>query len=179
MSKAVLFSGAAGGRVVPPKPTLTYRGSYSTNKGKFEITNFDSSLTYLVSGGTVQYDSGLSCWTVYVTATTGSASLYSTSPKALSAGATVTAYRHVADQTSVPYIQCYNPCGNCNTPVNPNTWSCGCGSGCNDSGGGQWGPCICRGPGYSYWNNYAGSGYSWSGGNYASDGSNGEWYKVV
>lgn len=41
---------------------------------------------------------------------------------------------------------CYNPCGNCRTDVNPHTWGCGCGSPCGDSGGGQWGDCVCRGP---------------------------------
>lgn len=49
----------------------------------------------------------------------------------------------------VPYQQCYNPCGNCRTDVNPHTWGCGCGSPCGDSGGGAYGDCICRGPGYN------------------------------
>ena len=69
----------------------------------------------------------------------------------------------------IPYTQCYNPCGNCRTDTNPHTWSCGCGTGCNDSGGGQWGDCICRGPGYYQDHNYGPAGYS--------DGGS-EWFKV-
>lgn len=178
-SIAALFGATAAGKSTPAKPTLTYRGSYLSNNGKFQITNFDSALLYTTSGGTVSFDTGLSCWIFTVTATTGGATLYATTQKSPIASPTVTAFRHVADQTAVAFTQCYNPCGNCNTSINPNTWSCGCGSGCNDSGGGQWGACICRGPGYSYWNDYSGSGYTWSGAAYASDGSNGEWWKIA
>jgi len=178
MLRAGIFS-SGGGRFTPPTPDLTYAGSYSTNKGIFRLTNYDATNVYTLTGGTIQYDAGLASWTFYVTATTGSGTIKATAAKGLVDTATVTAYRHVADQTSVAFTQCYNPCGNCNTGVNPNTWSCGCGSGCNDSGGGAWGACICRGPGYSYWNTYAGSGYTWSGGNYAADGSNGEWWKIA
>lgn len=179
MPTVIRFAVIGGGRYTPSTPTLSYAGSYATNNGKFRITNYDDTNVYTVTGGTVQYDSGLGFYTFYVTAGTGSGTIKARAAKGVTDTTTVTAYRHVADQTTVAFTQCYNPCGNCNTSVNPNTWSCGCGSGCNDAGGGQWGACVCRGPGYSYWNNYGPSGYTWSGGNYSSDGSNGEWWRIV
>lgn len=174
MARAALIGGTAGGKFAPPIPTLVYLGSYLTNAGKFQITNYSASHVYTVGGS-----GSLSGDILTVTAGTGSATLIASSPNGFGSSPTRTAFRQAAAQTSVPYTQCYNPCGNCNTSVNPNTWSCGCGSGCNDSGGGQWGVCICRGPGYSYWNDYSGSGFSWSGANYASDGSNGEWWRIA
>lgn len=172
VSRAIRFASVAGGgRITPATPTLSYAGSGTTDNGKFTITNYDASYTYTVSGGT------LSGSTLTVTSATGSATISAITPKGLSSSASRTAYRHAADQTSVAFTQCYNPCGNCRTDVNPHTWSCGCGSGCNDAGGGQWGDCICRGPGYSYWNNYGTSGYTWSGSNYTN--GSGEWWKIV
>lgn len=161
----------SGRSVVAATPTLSYAGSGTTNNGKFTITNYDSSYTYTCSGGTISGNQ------VTVTATTGSATVTATTPKGLSASAPVTPSRHAWDQTYVAYTQCYNPCGNCRTDVNPHTWGCGCGSGCNDSGGGAWGDCICRGPGYYYANNYGPSGYTWSGSDY-NNGS-GEWWKIA
>ena len=170
MSLALVAASAGGGRITANKPTLTYLGSGTTNLGKFRIANYDASLTYVVTGGTRSGDE------VTVTASTGSATITAQAPKGLVASSPAVAERKAPDQTSVPYTQCYNPCGDCNTSVNPNTWSCGCGSGCNDSGGGAWGVCICRGPGYSYWNNYSGSGYGWSGSDYTN--GQGEWWRV-
>lgn len=173
---AVFVAAASGGRATAATPTLSYSGSGTSNNGKFRITNYDVSAIYTASGGTVGYDAGLGYYVLTVTASTGSATLTAQTPKGLQASSSVTASRHAADKTTVAFTQCYNPCGNCNTSVNPNTWSCGCGSGCNDAGGGQWGACVCRGPGYEYWNNYAGSGYTWSGSDYTN--GSGEWWKI-
>lgn len=177
----VLFAGISGaassGRLPTLAPTLQYSGSGTSNNGKFQITNYNSSYTYSVSGGSVSYDSGLGLYVFTVSSTTGSGTISARSPKSISDSSSITAWRHVPDQTSVPFIQCYNPCGNCNTSVNPHTWSCGCGSGCNDSGGGAWGDCVCRGPGYSYWNSYSSSGYTWSGSDYTN--GQGEWWKIT
>lgn len=177
MPVAIRLAPVGGGRYTPSAPTLTYRGSGTSNLGKFQVTNYDATFQYDATGGTLAYDAGLAAWVFTVTASTGSGVLKAKSAKGLTFSASVTAYRHVADQTYVAFTQCYNPCGNCRTDVNPHTWSCGCGSGCNDSGGGAWGDCICRGPGYSYWNNYSGSGYAWSGSDYTN--GSGEWWKIA
>ena len=172
--KATTFAGA------PAAPVVAYLGSGASNLGLFEVSNTVPGAEYIatnISGGgsatasvvngkvRFQLSSATSRWSVKAR---------------YAAGAPESAVdymeRKSPDQTSVPYTQCYNPCGDCNTSVNPNTWSCGCGSGCNDSGGGAWGVCICRGPGYSYWNNYSGSGYGWSGSDYTNGA--GEWWKT-
>jgi hypothetical protein len=162
---------AGGGKFTPAAPTLSYAGSGTTNNGKFTITNYNATFIYTATGGTVASD------VLTVTATTGSAVLTAKSPKGLTQSASITAYRQAANLVNVPYTQCYNPCGDCNPGGNPATWTCGCGSGCNDSGGGQWGVCICRGPGYSYYENYGPSGYTWSGADYTN--GQGEWWKIA
>lgn len=152
-------------------PVLQYLGVGTTGLGTFRIVDYSTAeWTYAVTGpGTLNGD------ILTVTPTTGSAGVYATN--AAGSGPTRTAYRQQWTQTSVPYTQCYNPCGDCRTDTNPNTWSCGCGSGCNDSGGGQWGACVCRGPGYTYADNYSGAGYQWSGTDYTN--GQGEWWKIA
>jgi len=161
----------------PAKPTLQYTGSGTTNMGRFRITNYQPSALYTpshISGGT-----GITIADDIITLTNAN-SIY-TVVASWGAGAPesnpASMERKAPYLTDVPYTQCYNPCGDCNTSVNPNTWSCGCGSGCNDSGGGQWGACICRGPGYSYWTDLRPQGYSWGGADYTN--GQGEWYKVA
>lgn len=166
MNLLAFLAGASHG-VVAPKPTLSYAGS-----GTFTITNYDASYVYTVTGS-----GSRSGATLTVTVATGDATITARFPTSVTESPSATAYRHAPTQTSVAFTQCSNPCGNCNTGVNPHTWSCGCGSGCNDSGGGAWGDCICRGPGYSYYDNYSGSGYSWSGSDYTN--GSGEWYKTA
>jgi hypothetical protein len=168
----VLVGAAAGsGKITPVTPTLSYAGSGTTNNGKFTLTSpaYNATYTYTVTGGTVAGN------VVTVTAATGSAAVTAKAPKGLAQSGTVTAYRQAPVYVNVPFTQCYNPCGDCNTGVNPHTWSCGCGSGCNDSGGGAWGDCICRGPGYSYYQNF-GPSYTWSGSDYTNGA--GEWWKI-
>lgn len=167
---ALLVGAAAGGgKFTPAAPTLSYAGSGTTNNGKFTITNYDSTYIYTATGGTVASN------VLTVTDATGSAVLTAKSPKGLTQSASITAYRQAAVLITVPYIQCYNPCGDCNYPYT--SWTCGCGSGCNDSGGGQWGNCICRGPGYTYYQNFSSSGYTWSGSDYTN--GQGEWWKIA
>jgi hypothetical protein len=116
-------------------------GSHTGNQ-QFTITNYDDALVY----------------TVYTVTTTGSVS----AGKVTLAGKGVVKLgckrsvgapeeflwlesRTVTTSPSCSPESCYDPCGNCNTSVDPHTWSCGCGSPCGDSGGGQWGDCVCRG----------------------------------
>lgn len=169
MLQASVLVSAASGRIIPATPQLTYSGT----AGSFIISNFDSSYTYSVTG-----NGNISGNLLIVTSTSGNATITVKSPKGVSFSSGRTAYRQNRTYTTVnvPYTQCYNPCNDLTfgspTPGVWN-WSCGCGSGCNDSGGGQWGVGICRGPGYSYQteDSYSGSGYTFS-------SSGNEWYKI-
>lgn len=159
----------------PAAPVMTYLGSGTTNNGLFEVSNTASGVDYFatnISGGgsatktTVngkvrfQLSASPSRWKVEAR---------------YAVGAPVSAadYMERKPAQRAEYDQWYNPCGDCNTSVNPNTWTCGCVGG--DAGGGQWGVCICRRYPGSYIN-YGGSGYSWSGSDYTN--GSGEWYKV-
>lgn len=163
---AAIASSAGSGRINPAKPTLTYIGT-----GQFRIENYNSTLNYVLSGS-----GNISGNILNVTVSSGSASIYATSPKGLINSPTVIGYRQNRTWTTVnvPFQQCVNPCGDCNTNVDPHTWTCGCGSPCEDSGGGAWGDCICRGPGYSYQteDSYSSAGYTFS-------SSGNEWYKIT
>jgi hypothetical protein len=161
---------AAGGRFTPDKPSIAYSGPLNTATHQFTISNYDATYIYTVANATQ------STSTVTLSAATVTGQVSAKSPKGTTASTIAYPETKAPDTTYVPFVQCYNPCGNCNTSVNPHTWSCGCGSPCGDSGGGAWGDCICRGPGYSYWNNY-GPTYTWSGSNYTN--GTGEWYRVV
>jgi hypothetical protein len=161
----------------PAKPVMQYAGSGTTNMGKFRIVNYQPSADY-----TLVYQSGDNGGNIVgdLITITGPNAIWNV-VASWGEGAPLsdpgTVERKAPWQTSVPYTSCYNPCGDCRTDVNPHTWSCGCGSGCNDSGGGQWGDCICRGPGYSYWTDARPQGYTWGGTDYTN--GQGEWYKVA
>lgn len=162
---ATLVSSAAGaGRIVAEKPSISYTG----NSGQFTINNYDPTFIYTITG-----NGSRSGNTVSVTVLSGSCVITAKAPKGVSPSTSTTLFRQNRTYTTinVPFTQYYNPCGDCRTDVNPNSWSCGCVGA--DAGGGQWGVCICRGPGYSYQqeDSYSGSGYTFS-------GSGNEWYKV-
>lgn len=164
----LVAAAASGGRFVPVKPTLTYAGSGTSNNGKFTIDNYDATYIYTVTGS-----GSVSGNTLTITNANASVTLTAKSPKGLTTSSGVVAERKAAVLINVPYTQYNNPCGDCRTDVNPNTWTCGCVGA--DAGGGQWGVCICRGPGYSYYENQP--GYNWSGNDYTN--GQGEWWKVT
>lgn len=163
---AAISGSSGGGRFIPDIPQISYSGI----AGTFTINNYNPSLIYTVTGN--GYISGNS---LIVNVAAGNATINAKTQKGFTSSGSKICYRQnrTYTTTTVPFTQCYNPCGNCRTDVNPHTWSCGCGSGCGDSGGGQWGDCICRGPGYSTTteNSYTGAGYVFS-------SSGNEWYKV-
>jgi len=168
---SMLSAPAGGGRFTPLKPTLTYAGSGLSNMGKFTITNHDATYIYTATGGTVASN------VLTVTASTGSATLTAKAPKGLTNSPSIVAYRQAAVLTTVPFTQYNNPCGDCvQTGPNENdwVWSCGCVGASAD--GGIYGPCICRGPGYSYYENY-GPTYTWGGSDYTN--GQGEWWRIV
>jgi len=159
---------------VPPAAPIMGWVSY----GIFNVTNPVAGAVYtptLISGGAgASWDEGnkrftLSSTVARFSVTAGWGATSTGIPQ--SAPDYMDRQARTVDSVWIDFSQCSNPCGNCRTDVNPHTWSCGCGSGCNDSGGGQWGDCICRGPGYWTYpdHSYAGAGYT--------DGGS-EWWKV-
>jgi len=159
---------AGGGRFTPPRPNLQYLGSGTSNLGQFRINPFDSSYIYTVSG-----NGSLSGDILFVTVSNGTATLTARAPKGTTQSASITAERKAPVLVNVPFQQAFDPCGDCRTDVNPNSWTCGCIGW--DTGGGQWGVCICRGPGFSYWENQP--GYNWSGSDF--NNGQGEWWRIL
>lgn len=147
---------------------LAYAGSGLTNNGKFTISNYDASLVYSVTGGTVSGN------TITVTDPNGSATVTARAPKGLADSSATTLMLHAADQgyTITIGFQCYGNGGGC---VNNH---CGCGTYHTAAEGwaytGWW--ACCEGRSY-YWNSYSGSGYTWSGTDYTN--GQGEWWKIA
>lgn len=156
---------AAAGRAIPAKPTLSYAGSGTTDNGKFTITNYDANLTYTITNGT------RSGSTVTVTNQNTTATVTARLPKSVSNSSP--AYPERKGAVQAEYDQSYNPNGDLNTSVNPNTWTCPSGW---SAGGGAWGVGICRKYPGSY-TDFGGSGYTWSGSDYTN--GSGEWWKIA
>lgn len=129
---------AAIEKAEPPRLTIVHTDSFT-----FTITDYNPKLTYNVEGfgasldvDTLRFQSRSDRGKVIVRVGTSKVALE------------VERRDYTYHDEHVPYQSCYNPCGNCRTDVTPHSWTCGCGSPCNDDGGGQWGDCICHGPGY-------------------------------
>jgi hypothetical protein len=165
----LIAAAASGGRFTPVKPTLTYAGSGTSNNGKFTISNYNATFIYTIASGS----GSVSGNTLTVTNATSSVTLTARAPKGTVASPGVIAERKAAVLISVPFTQYFNPCGDCTNAPGFWTWTCGCVGA--DAGGGQWGECICRGPGFSYWENQP--GYNWSGNDYTN--GQGEWWKIT
>jgi len=127
-------------------PTL----AHGPSQGTIKITNYDPTNTYKITstsgtgkqtGDTISHTPTKVKDFITVTAVAGGVE---SAPKFVGI---VNVTQH---NEYVPYQVCVNPCGNCRTDVDPHTWGCGCGSPCGDSGGGQWGDCVCHGPGYNH-----------------------------
>jgi hypothetical protein len=151
----VLF---AGGNVPSPTPTLSY-ASY----GAFTITNYDSALTYNLSGSSSRSGSTFS-----VTVTSGSGSLSSTSPKGSNSPGSVTAYRLPYStyfvQTGDPYVTYTTDGSNGGTYYDTDQW--------NPQDGSPAGFYAVVTPGYYAANDYTGSGYTYN-------STYNEWWKIV
>lgn len=166
---AASSAAAGGGRFVPVKPTLAYAGSGLTNMGKFTITNYDSTYTYVATNGTVTGN------TLTLSVKTGSGTLTARSPKGLTASAAVVASLQVPTQTFIATgpVQCYyspscaSQCGGCGTYYAAGAWSPGSAAGFYS----------CCAPGYYAYDNYASSGFTWGGSDYTN--GQGEWWKIV
>lgn len=172
MSKIIDFAVAAGGgRFTPDRPNLSYLGSGITNLGQFNITNYNSSFIYNITGGT-RSDS-----IITVTGGTGSATISARSPKGFVDSPVITAFRQAPTQyfvETVPF-RCYE----CGSPPCCAPGCCGCGTCYYDSNNfaGKPGCFACCACGYFAYTNYSGSGYAWSGANYTN--GQGEWWKIV
>ena len=123
-----------------------------TGKGKFQITNYNERLTYWVVLGTdPQGPSGGVVDGANITTNTPTAEYTLFAGKKLNdPDPKRSLYTHFYRQERTFYEyacldQRYDPCGDCSNPSgaeNGWSWSCGCMGG--SSGGGAWGPCICR-----------------------------------
>jgi len=131
--------------VVIPGPGTVPQITWSrVNTGQWSITNYDPTLIYTTTGPGGINGSGL----VSVTDANGKIKVgCKRSEGAPEEFIWFERRAYTYTRKCTDFTQCYNPCGNCRTDVNPHSWSCGCGSPCGDSGGGAWGDCICRGPG--------------------------------
>lgn len=140
------------------KPTFTQSAA-----GSFTISNYNSLYTYTatvtagtvtISGSSVTLSNANSVATVNVS--------YARAVPATPGTVERKAYTY----TTPEYDQSYNPNGDLNTNVNPNSWTCPPGW---TAGGGAWGVGICRiYPGTTYKDSTP-SGYT---------DSNGEWWKA-
>ena len=120
-----------------------------TGKGKFQITNYNERLTYWVVLGTdPQGPSGGVVDGANITTNTPTAEYTLFAGKKLNdPDPKRSLYTHFYRQERTFYEyacldQRYNPCGDCTDAPGYWTWTCGCMGG--SSGGGAWGPCICR-----------------------------------
>ena len=149
---------AVGGGNVPSEvPSLSYSGY-----GQFTITNYDSNLTYNITGSgsqTINY--------LYVTATTGNATVSTTTPKGQTSGSR-TAYRQAYTtyfvQTGDPYVTFTTDGSNGGTYYAQDQW--------NPKDGSPAGFYAVITPGYNAPTDYSGSGYTYN-------ATYNEWWKIV
>jgi hypothetical protein len=155
-SPAFLAISNGGTGVTAPKPTLTYAGN-----GTFTITNFNSELTYTVTGTGSRASNVLT-----VTAITANAVIFGTTPKG-TVGTSTTAFRQQATQTFVQtgntYVD-YSPSPNGGTFYNTDQW--------NPNDGSPAGYYAVITPGYYQNDSYTGSGFTYS-------STFNEWWKIV
>jgi hypothetical protein len=162
-------SGGLGGE--PGKPILQYVGP-----GSFQILGYDPNLDYQATLITGSGSANLNTSTGVYALTEPNARFSVSAAYAPGAPRSALSFmeRKAAVLVVVEFTQFFNPCGDCRTDVDPNSWTCGCVGA--DAGGGQWGVCICRGPGFSFYEDFSGQGYIWSGADYTN--GQGEWYKI-
>lgn len=151
---AVIVNGGSG--VTADKPTLAY-----VSYGAFTVTNFGPQLAYTPTGGS------LTSGVFNVAASTGSGTLFATSPKG-SVGATVTAYRQAktSDWVSTgPDVFSYSSDGsNGGTYYAQDQW--------NPSDGSPAGYYAMTRQGYYVNRDYSGAGYTFN-------NSTNEWWRIV
>jgi len=158
-SPAFLAISNGGTGVTAPKPTLTYAGN-----GTFTITNFNSELSYTVTGTGSRTDNVLT-----VTAITANATIFGTTPKG-TVGTSTTAYRQQATQTFVQTGNTYVEYSTSPIPVYGGTYYAQ--DQWNPNDGSPAGYYAVITPGYYQNDSYTGSGFTYS-------ATYNEWWKIV
>ena len=156
MPSPIVLVVPVGGNVAAETPSLTYSGY-----GQFTITNYDANLTYNITGSGSRTGN-----LFYVTATSGNATVSTTTPKGQTSGSR-TAYRLPYGtyfvQTGPAYVN-YSTSYNGGTYYAQDQW--------NPNDGSPAGFYAVITPGYYAAYDYSGSGYTYS-------STFNEWWKIV